>query len=344
MTGASTSDEVADIASSVDRWAAHHYGPGATVSGLSRMPGHSGFTYAFDVEHDDGHDSLVLRVPPRGVRLANNLDLLRLVPAITLADRAGVPVPSVRWAGVDERWFGTPYLVVDRVGGAPLPDIFDPSAGPFPGPDAVGDIFRQAMSALAGIHSADATPLLEDGWAVPVDARDDIDQWTPMLHKSERSEEVAQTLELRDVLLRTAPKDSTTTLVHGDFYSNNWMLESGRLTAVLDWENTTLNRPMWDLGWIATIYDPRCWAPARSRTMDWNPTPHQIYDWYAAASDRDLVDPDWYHALMCYRLASITPSKVRLHRTGRRVDPVWELFADSIPFQLDTAFALLAGR
>lgn len=332
------------IEESLDRWVAAHYGATATIERLRRLPGHSGITFAFDVQHGPISEGIVLRVPPRGVRHQANLDVLRLAAPLTLAAEFGVPVPAVRWHGSDEEWFGTPYLMVERVDGTTLPDIFEPTAGPFPERNEVDALFRQAINALVAIHRVDIGSLLSTGWAVPQSVREDIDQWMPLLHKSESDEEIRRTLELRDLLLVTAPADDRVTLVHGDFYSNNWLFNDGRLTAVLDWENTTLNRPMWDLGWLATLYDPECWAPGRASTMGWNPRPEDFYDWYETASGAALVDPDWYQALMCYRLASITPSKVRLHRTGRRVDPIWEIFAEAIPFQLDKAFGLLGRR
>lgn len=336
--------DITEAGTAIVAWTKHHHGASAEAANVSRMSGHSGITYTFDVIHDGTQAGLVLRVPPPGVRQQHNLDMLRLIPVLGLTAGAGVPVPTVQSDGEDQQWFGSPYLMVNRIAGATLPDVFETDAGALPAPVTVEQLFRQATEALASIHDTDISSLVASQWTEPASVEDDIDHWIPMLHKSEVPQEIKNTLELRDRLLATAPRDETVTLVHGDYYSNNWLFDGGRLTAVLDWENTTLNRPMWDLGWMATIYDPRCWAPERATTMGWNPTPSSLYTWYAEVATREVRDPDWYQALMCYRLASITPAKVRLHRTGRRVDPIWELFAASIPYQLDTAFALLSGQ
>ena len=321
-------------------WAEGHYGREVTVQDVARMPGHSGISFGFTVVGRELRDELILRVPPIGVRHSNNLDVVRFAPVLRLAHDAGVPVPEVRAASHDERWFGTPYLVVTRVDGAPLPDIFEPGQS-YPERTVVDAIFRQAVDALAQIHALPVQPLVDAEWAVPATRAEDIAQWVPLLLKSEVPGEVARTQELGAELLRTAPATADPHVVHGDFYSNNWMIDRERLTAVLDWENTTLNDPGWDLGWLATIYDPRCWGPGRAGSMTWHPGPEQFYEWYEAASGVSLQRPHWYHALMCYRLAAITPSKVRLHRTGKRVDPIWELFAEAIPYQLERAFDLL---
>jgi aminoglycoside phosphotransferase (APT) family kinase protein len=329
-----------DLSADMTAWATAHYGSHARVTRLDRLPGHSGISYLVTVEAGDVSDELVMRVPPVGVRRRANLDVVRFAPVLRLAEARGIPVPSVRWVSEDEEWFGTPYLMVSRVEGAPLADIFVPEQR-YPARSVVDDIFREALSALAEIHQLDASELLSRGWAVPTSREEDVAQWVPLLVKSDVPEEIRRTEELGRRLLASAPPEVTPRVVHGDFYSNNWMVHENHVVALLDWENTTLNDPGWDLGWLATIYDPLCWGPSRAPWMDWHPQAPEFYAWYEAAAGRSLVRPGWYQALMCYRLASITPSKVRLHRTGRRVDPIWEVFAEAIPFQLERAFQLL---
>jgi len=265
---------------------------------------------------------------------------VRLAPVLELAQSGGVPVPAVRWYSDDDIWFGTPYLMVSCVEGSPLPDVFE-SGQHYPARDRVDDIFQQAVEALAAIHRLDPSRLVEQKWAVPASRQEDILQWRGLLQKSEVPEEFRRTEELGQLLLASAPPEVSPRIVHGDFYSNNWMLDGDRLTAVLDWENTTLNDPGWDLGWMSAIYDPECWGPSRAPGMTWHPGPEDFYGWYEQSMGASVVRPHWYHALMCYRLAAITPAKVRLHRTGRRVDEVWEVFAEAIPYQLDKAFRLL---
>lgn len=331
---------VRDISADMSAWAIAHYGFDARVTKLDRLPGHSGVSYVVTVETSNLAEDLVMRVPPMGVRRLANLDVVRLAPILQLAEVHGIPVPSVRWVSEDEQWFGTPYLMVSRVEGAPLADVFVQDQS-YPQRSVVDGIFREALGTLAQVHALDASDLLSTGWAVPTSREQDIAQWVPLLLKSDVPEEVRRTEELGRRLLASAPPEVAPRVVHGDFYSNNWMVHENHVVALLDWENTTLNDPSWDLGWLATIYDPLCWGPSRAPWMTWHPPVTQFYTWYEGAAGRSLMHPQWYQALMCYRLASITPSKVRLHRTGRRVDPIWEVFAEAIPFQLERAFRLL---
>lgn len=338
------SDAGPPVAEALPGWAAATYGPAAAVEAVERMPGHGGISYGFDVvgpQVPGGRRRLVVRVPPAGVRQRNSTDVLRLAPLLR-AMAADVPVPAVRHAGADERWFGVPYLVVDRVPGATLPDVFDAAAAPPTRPERVPALFAQAMRTLVAIHRVPTDGELA-GWARPVTAREDVDAWATLLEKGRDAAALARGLAVREGLLAAAPPEPTPGVVHGDFYSNNWMFDGDRLSGVLDWENATFGPAMWDLGWICALYDPQCWGPSRHPAMAWTPGPDALLAAYADAGGR-LHRPDWYRALMAYRLACITPRFLRLHRSGRRVDPIWEVFGEAVPFLFDRADALLAGE
>jgi aminoglycoside phosphotransferase (APT) family kinase protein len=52
-----------------------------------------------------------------------------------------------------------------------------------------------------------------------------------------------------------APEPKAVTLVHGDLRTGNYMVDGGRLTAILDWEFCHWGDPREDLGWFIA----RCW-------------------------------------------------------------------------------------
>jgi aminoglycoside phosphotransferase (APT) family kinase protein len=105
--------------------------------------------------------------------------------------------------------------------------------------------------------------------------------------------------------------------------------DTGRLVGVVDWELAGVGPAMLDVGWLMMMYDPESWAAPRRTWMDWSPTPPDIAEIYRAAGGRPLVDLGWYRVLAAWRMAAITAFKVRLHRCGRRNDPLWEPFAAS---------------
>jgi len=58
-----------------------------------------------------------------------------------------------------------------------------------------------------------------------------------------------------DWLERHAPTQRQTCLVHRDFRSGNFLVEGGRLVAVLDWEFAGWGDPHEDIGWLCAA----CW-------------------------------------------------------------------------------------
>lgn len=322
----------------LERWARAHAGADATVEAVSRLPGHSGISFAFDLRSSAGVERLVIRVPPAGVRRSGITDVLRQAPLLRLMETAGVPVPRVRWSGEDETWFGVPYLIVDYVAGATLGDVFADVASV---PDAE-PLFEQAMTALAGIHAAPWREGLT-GWDEPRPLVGEIDRYLPLLAKSPEAEWVARGGELAAALRAHTPAEPAPAVVHNDFYSNNWMFDRGALTGVLDWEGAFIGAPLLDVGWVCMMYDPPSWSPAHRERIAWAPPPEAIARAYASAAGAQPADLGWYRAFAGFRLASLTAYYLDLHRRGRRRDDVWENLGESVPWMLARAAEVAAS-
>jgi aminoglycoside phosphotransferase (APT) family kinase protein len=63
--------------------------------------------------------------------------------------------------------------------------------------------------------------------------------------------------------------------------------------------------------------------------MGWAPPAGDIVAAYEAAAGRPVEHPGWYRGLAAWRMAAITAMNHRLHAEGRRVDPTWDLIAES---------------
>lgn len=336
-----------DLGAHLSRWVEAHYGPGATATSVAKLPGHAGTTVAFDATPAGGAapaDRLVVRLPPAGVRRQGTTDVLRQVPLLQAMERRGVPVPRVRWWGDDERWFGVPFLVVDFVAGATLGgDLFVLDDGPTPDAPAAAEAFGHAVDALAAIHRVDWERDLA-GWDRPLPLAGEIDRWVPLLDKALDPAWTAAGHELRAALHASAPPEPEPGVVHADYYSNNWLFREGRLAAVLDWEATFVGPRLLDLGWLCMMYDPESWAPGHGTRMAWSPPTEFFAARYERASGARVDHLAWYRALAGYRLAALTAHYYRLHRLGRRPDPVWEVFAESAPHMLRRATRLARGE
>lgn len=320
-------------------WARAHAQPGAKVANVASLGGHSAVTIGFDLTvAGQITDRLVLKVPPLGARAKNNFDFLRQVPLFKVLAKHHTLAPTARWWSEDERWFGRPYLVMSRLPGTSLPDIFDTTAGA--APIGAGDLFYQAMDALIQIHAIDGLKELE-GWSSPRLLTREIDHWVGVLSKSTNPEWVAKGIRLQKLLHKSTPQACALGVVHGDFYSNNWMFDEGRLTGVVDWESTTLGPILLDLGWICMMYDTASWGPLRRARMGWHPQPESLLATYAQGSTVDLSAINWYRALAGYRLACNTAYYFELHQSGKRPNPAWDVLGESFPFMVDRAFELL---
>lgn len=215
------------------------------IENLKRLSGGaSQETWAFDGTTPKGSLPLILRRAPGGTAASKRetaVPLATEAALIRLAEKAGVPVPPVRYVLEDEDGLG-PGFVMDRVEGETiarkiLRDEAYAAARP--------KLARQCGEILAKLHS------------VPMDT-------LPELRHSPAAAEIKQywetykthghphpVFELAFKWLRdNVPDEDRTTLVHGDFRNGNLMIGEDGVRAVLDWELAHTGDPMEDLGWI----------------------------------------------------------------------------------------------
>ena len=296
---------------------------GATVARLRPLDGHSGFTFGFDlVDVEDGPERMVLRLPPPGAR-SRNADVLRQVPVLRYLAAASFPVAPVLEPGTDETWFGSPYLMVEHVPGRTV--SLDRADQRPPAHDHV----VAAVAALGRLHRLPAAREL-DGWSEPIDYKQEVLAWDRALERMP-DEWRSDAERLRDRLLAEVPDRVAIGLVHGDYQFSNLLFEGTTLTAVLDWEVCGLGPQLLDLGWFLTINDQASWAhPVATEAI---PSEEEIVTCYASAVGREVqrADVAFVRAVASYRFAVIAGLNLRLHRTGRREDPHWEMIAPSIP-------------
>jgi aminoglycoside phosphotransferase (APT) family kinase protein len=323
------------LASQAQAWTASRYGPGASIADLEVMPGHAGLTYAFTVISPHGAvlDELVLRLPPKGVKLEGNTDVLRQAPLLEALAAAGVPVASVRAASADERWFGVPYLVVSRVAGRTV--SIDVGGEP---PRRAH--FLRAAEALGELHRVPWQTLA--GWSRPRGYGDEIRSWDRALGKAEGEPWHRAATRVREALVETEPAEPRIGVLHGDYQFSNLLFQGDDLAAIVDWEISGIGPQLLDLGWLLVINDQRSWA--HEVAVGARPTDRELQPVYAAAlgAEVDPAELTFACALAAYRFAVIAGLNLSLHRSGRRVDDHWELLASSIAVLLERAGGDLA--
>jgi len=219
---------------------------------LSRKSGGgSRETWLFDAQWEEAGQtrrrSLVLRRDPTASLLESDREReFRLLERLW---GNGIPIPKVEWFERSPDWLERPFFVMERAPGVPTPPTFPGTADPKQRERAAADF----VDILARIHrldwqrvGLDFLPGLEQGVSP---ARVQLETWRQIYVQERLAHEPLVDLALRR-LESELPETDRVTLVHGDFRTGNYLIdETGRITAMLDWEIAHLGDPMEDLGW-----------------------------------------------------------------------------------------------
>jgi aminoglycoside phosphotransferase (APT) family kinase protein len=198
-----------------------------TVEGVDRVAiGHSSETVLVTVVHDGHRQDVVIRVRPPAPGLLEPYDLQRQFAILRVMERL-------------------PGQVYERGG----PD--DLAADP-------GRIRRMCEGIVEQIAAIHAVNLHATGLDAIADGRDYLDRelghWAAEIERVKRGRLPA--LErLVDALRERQPEQSPpVTLVHGDPKPGNFAFVGGDVTAVFDWEMTTVGDPLADIGWAEILW------------------------------------------------------------------------------------------
>ena len=80
-----------------------------------------------------------------------------------------------------------------------------------------------------------------------------------------------------------APKASRISVVHGDYRIGNFLLDHGKITAILDWELVHLGDPLEDLGWVCL----QAWRGRSPNMCHFFPR-EELYERYETLTGRPL--------------------------------------------------------
>jgi aminoglycoside phosphotransferase (APT) family kinase protein len=178
-----------------------------------------------------------------------------------------VPIPNLQWSDLQPAWFDTRSLIFERSRGeadrAVLRDK-DPFKLKLEGRI---DLARAMAGVLADLHAIPpAEYSLDLVLPYPDDAvMSEVNRWDYAIDRE--SLDPDRTLQpARDWLqVHMQPAPEMLAIVHGDFRPANFLVEDGRITALLDWEMAHLGDPVEDLGWYTcslyrTEHFPEGWT------------------------------------------------------------------------------------
>jgi aminoglycoside phosphotransferase (APT) family kinase protein len=284
----------------------------------------------------------VLRRKPPGKLLPSAHAVDREYRVISALAHTDVPVPRTYCLCEDAAVIGTPFYVMDFVDGRVL---WDPAL-PGMAPSERHAIFDDMNRVIAALHTVDyvAAGLDDFGKAGNYFARQ-IDRWSRQ-YKASQTEPIDAMDRLIAWLPSHIPIDARTCIVHGDYRLDNLVFhpQRPRVSAVLDWELSTLGHPMADFSYHLMTWRLGSDEFRGLRGADLTglgiPTEGEYVDLYLQrthATERPTAS-EWrfYFAYNLFRLAAIlqgimgravagNAASARALDAGRRARPIAEL-------------------
>ncbi len=242
--------------------------PGASVSDIRRMGGGaSKEQFRFTLTGaDGGTQHYVLRMDPREAITETDrrreYEILKLVQGL-------IPAPLPVWLDVDGSRFGQPAVIMEFVGGVTKPSgagMKVSGLGTLLGERLRGQLKDQFLQHLVTLHGIDWREADLPSFAAPVadpqqPARWSLNYWKALWALDRTEERPIVSLATR-WLTDNLPDCSDPVLTHGDYRTGNYLFDedSGRITAVLDWELARIGDFHEDLAWtmmqLFGIFDP----------------------------------------------------------------------------------------
>ncbi|MET0816502.1 MAG: phosphotransferase family protein, partial [Solirubrobacteraceae bacterium] len=304
--------------------------------------GHSNVTFALV----RGGDRIVLRRPPLPPLPPSAHDVVREARGLS-ALHGRARVPRVLAVCSDPTVIGAPFFVMEHIDaevvGPSLPTAVDLPAS------ERGAFGRELVDALAELHAVDVEAAGLQAFGRPDrylerQIRRFADLWagnrTRLLEDVDR---VTAWLEA------TAPASGAPTVVHGDYRAGNVMFaaHSGtvRLTAILDWELSTLGDPLADVGYLNAMWaepddeeTPMLALSAATRLPGFS-TRAELRERYAERTGRCVGTLGWYEVLALWKSAIFLECSYARYLAGRTEDPYFARLADGVPAMARSAAA-----
>ncbi len=301
------------------------------VEGLDRVEfGHSAEMMVLTVVSGDGADEIrrdvVVRLRPRPPALLEPYDLAKQFTVLRALEGSAVRVPRALWLEDTGDVLGRPFFVMERAPGT----VYEMQAPHEPdvSADGVRRMCESMAEQLAAIHTVDIA-------GVHLDSLDDggnhldreIDHWSQELQRVKRATLPALERLLHELKVSRPSPHPAVTLVHGDAKPGNFAFVGDEVSAVFDWELTTLGDPMTDIGYLELLWRMPVGIPSHDAALAID----DVIAHYEKAGGFTVVNREWYRALNAFKLAVINLIGSRLFDDGITDDQRFMLNAYGIP-------------
>lgn len=278
-----------------------------------------------------GGSEMVLRRPPAVPPPGSEKAVLREARVLTALRGSTVPHPHCYGSCADPAIIGAPFYVMERVDGwaAELRDGHIHHRAPFDkAPDEAGIAFAM-VDGLIELAKVDYKAVgLEDFGKPDNYLARQVDRWEsqirsyPRLYGSEWRE-IPGFAYARDWLRANVPDGFHAGIIHGDVGTPNALFafnRPARLTALIDWELSTIGDPLIDLAWFSGRLRDEERPDEVTEAVLYNianfPTRQELARHYAAGTGRDMANFAYYCALAAYKAGCILEYKVAQSAAG----------------------------
>lgn len=326
----------------------------------------------YDVHHhQEGHSNetlfvtwgdreLVIRRPPPGDIAESAHDVIREYRVIHALQDTDVRVPTTVLQCEDHSVIGSDFYAMEKQEGDVLRGE-EPNR--FGTPEKRTKIGHEVVDRLVEIHTVDyeAVGLEEGDFGYPPGfTKRQVRRWSEQLmwafQVTADVREVADLYEVMEWLYDNVPDDDEhpDTLVHGDYKLDNLMFgpgETPEITAIFDWELSTLGDPFTDLGWMLFYWheekDPAPATPSLAQpflTREGYPTRRDLIERYERKSGLEFDNWKFYWVLAAYKLAALGEMFFRRYLEGNSADPMYPEMEENVPKLAEQALAMIDGE
>jgi aminoglycoside phosphotransferase (APT) family kinase protein len=264
--------------------------------------GRSNLTYVVS----DQMSRWVVRRPPLGHVLPTAHDMKREYRVISGLYPTNVPVPRPLLLCEDPDVLGAPFYLMEFVAGTPYRS--DKELVPL-GTERTTKIADALVDTLVDLHAVDPAAVGLGDFGRPEGFLErQLRRWKKQLDGS-RSRDLPGIDELHDRLVLSVPVSPEPTIVHGDYRLDNVLVDSDdRITAVLDWEMSTLGDPLTDLALLVAYAErDKVSLPfvSNASSAPGYPSTDEVVARYVERSGRDVSTLNWYVGFAFFKLAVI---------------------------------------
>lgn len=269
--------------------------------------GHSNLTYLLKA----GEWEAVMRRPPLGPLPPKAHDMERECRFLTLLSEVFPKAPRPYLCVGENPIIDRPFFVMERRRGRVLDRKWPADLERTP--EFCRTVTQAAVNALAELHQVDWESAGLGQISKPEGFMER--QVTGWLGRWERAktEELAEMAELVKILVEGRPPSPPATVIHNDYKLNNVMLDPadfGRVTAILDWEMSTIGDPLADLAaflsyWTEPEDAGNSLGLSSVTSLPEFPRRKDVLEMYVRQSGRDISTLNWYLVFSTFKIAVI---------------------------------------